>query len=492
MWGKSAELKKLADLTEKYAQGDVTQPLNPADYTGDFRRLAEHIASMAELLGKSSCEMQVASGKVLGAVNQVNSAINEANTLGEAVRQEGLLAKNQTWEVAEAAEQASQQVEAVIAASKIITMLAADIYQDGINTKQAAEEGYAAVAEAAQVIENIGKTSHAADKRIKLLTDNTREINSFLAAIRGISIQTNLLALNAAIEAARAGEHGRGFAVVAQEIQKLSDASSEAAGSANRLLTQIELGVNEVLQAVSDSVKAVDSGVKSVILAEDRLNSILAASAQVERKLSQASSARTEQYDAIQQTCNFLKVMTEQCRTSANHVSTVTDSIAKQEVHLQETRRMGAILSNVAEQLVSTSKSVILSSISEQKQIQLNQAVNEVKSVLAEIAEADSIISLQADQHEPLLTATMGKHPHLDAVWTNYADGRFIVSVPSAGIANAGAREWFRAAINGSTYVSPIYISAISRQPCITVSMPIKVGSKIVGVLGADLKLNMS
>ena len=69
-------------------------------------------------------------------------------------------------------------------------------------------------------------------------------------------------------------------------------------------------------------------------------------------------------------------------------------------------------------------------------------------------------------------------------------DGAFIISLPPAGLANAASREWFQAAGKGQKYVSKVYISAISKHPCITVACPIKhEDGSLIGVLGADIRL---
>jgi chromosome segregation ATPase len=331
-------------------------------------------------------------------------------------------------------------------------------------------------------------TSRAVDERIKLLTQVAREIDSFLVTIRGISAQTNLLALNASIEAARAGEHGRGFAVVAQEIQKLSDASAAAASSANSLLAHIDTGVAEAAEAVASGTRAVTDGSAAARAVEANLKTILAASTQVESKLEQASAARTAQYEATRKTAEFLADMVADCKETASHVAAVTASIAQQQDHIRETARMGELLTTVANALVESSGTFALASLEGGEAFRLASEAANLKAALAEKARSADITGLDPALHERQLAALLAGHGELEAVWTNSLDGRFIVSLPPAGIANAAAREWFQKARAGEPYVSAPYISAISRQPCLTVSLPIEDGGEIVGVIGADLR----
>lgn len=88
------------------------------------------------------------------------------------------------------------------------------------------------------------------------------EIEGIIDTINNIAEQTNLLSLNASIEAARAGEHGRGFAVVAEEIRKLADQSSAAAGEVQQILSQMSVITEKTTKSAEETQHIVaDQGV---------------------------------------------------------------------------------------------------------------------------------------------------------------------------------------------------------------------------------------
>jgi ligand-binding sensor protein len=71
-----------------------------------------------------------------------------------------------------------------------------------------------------------------------------RQIISCTGTLQNLQKRQKIVAINASIEAARVGEAGKGFAVVAEEVEKLSESSSEAN-------TTIEKIVNEIRDTVA-------------------------------------------------------------------------------------------------------------------------------------------------------------------------------------------------------------------------------------------------
>ena len=102
------------------------------------------------------------------------------------------------------------------------------------------------------------------------------------------------------------------------------------------------------------------------------------------------------------------------------------------------------------------------------------------------------LVNNDRDQHQDILRRFKERHKITEAVWTNELNGRFICSIPKAGIANAAMRDWFRAGLKGESYISPVYISGITKNRCVTLSMPyVDENGQIAGIVGVDLNLDM-
>lgn len=115
----------------------------------------------------------------------------------------------------------------------------------------------------------------------------------------------------------------------------------------------------------------------------------------------------------------------------------------------------------------------------------------EIKTFLPELKKLGEMLSKNWSEksfHRKLLDDFLKTHDWCEAIWTNEIDGSFIYSNPPEGIENAKVRKWFIKAIKGENFVSEPYISAITKNYCVTISMPVmdKEG-KILGVLGCDV-----
>lgn len=119
---------------------------------------------------------------------------------------------------------------------------------------EAIQHGNEAVSQQKNLLQGSIASSQQMSDSMKSFSKETEEIEKMAQLVADISNETNLLALNASIEAARAGEYGKGFAVVATEIRKLADGSQKATEQIFDLVSKLNKGQKEVMNAIEASV----------------------------------------------------------------------------------------------------------------------------------------------------------------------------------------------------------------------------------------------
>ncbi|MDH4616216.1 PDC sensor domain-containing protein [Brevibacillus sp. AY1] len=93
---------------------------------------------------------------------------------------------------------------------------------------------------------------------------------------------------------------------------------------------------------------------------------------------------------------------------------------------------------------------------------------------------------------QSIFQAWMEETDELEAVWLNQTNGDFLHSLPPAGIINAKRRPWFAGALQDEFYISAPYVSAITKRPCVTISILLKDSDGTPqGILGTDIRCHM-
>lgn len=339
-----------------------------------------------------------------------------------------------------------------------------------------------------KTIDSIHDSSNKTLSYMERLQKTSREIVHILETVSNISRQTQLLALNATIKSARAGEHGKGFAVVASEIHKLADDTNKSVGDINSLIKAIQNEVESVYSVVKENASRVDEGISATKNIEENLGRIDNSFNDVFGMMDRISELSKEEVKIAQNVGDQIKEVEEVIFQTSKSVDDVCASVHQQKHNMEDISSLGSRLNDASSNLVKlfSNEAEALESVSIEAMDKARKALSFIKEELC--IRNELITSKDHDTHQSILADFMHKYSFVEAAWTNDRKGRFICSIPKAGIANANVREWFKRSIEGEDFISAIYISAITRNPCVTVSSPVKSTSgEIVGVVGIDI-----
>ncbi len=457
----------------------------------DRTMLNQQIGIQDEDMSKFNTEVQVASIQVSSVSEQLYITLDENNAFTQQLYAEAGEMAEMNEEVNRSISQVIELIKSMLVLQKLVRESSSKMEEAGKVSGKEIKESLAEIMEIVEAIQQIRATADLTKEYMERLSHTSEEIVDILKTINAVSAQTRLLSLNASIEAARAGDAGRGFAIVAAEIQKLSLDTGNAVKTIADLTGNINKEMNAVFSVVGENSKRVEKGVGLASIIEKSLGGI---DGYIEKINNMAGDIHkiTKNEESI--TCNIKNMIGEvetNITETSKRVEEVYSSVHKQKHNIQDIAQLGGRLSKASGDILRLAdagqikKQDICAGINGES---VNSAVDSARKEAVRLGML--LADMDNSNHGNVLSELLRKEKFLEAAWTNDKKGRFICSIPEAGIANASVREWFKRSIEGEEYISPVYISAITKNPCITYSVPIKGrDGAILGVFGIDVKL---
>jgi methyl-accepting chemotaxis protein len=429
-------------------------------------------------------EAVVISDRLQAAVSEVDSSMNQLDAIADktADHEEKLRLNSKTAMLR--LEEAFSSLQEVSAASQEIRGVTEELSSQSLKTRDVVVDVCRSLNHTDDVMNDLAKNHGTMEERINGLIAQASKIGEINELIQEIVTQTSLLALNAAIEAAHAGEHGRGFSIVAQEIRKLAEQSGQAVKRSTSIVQNIESGIRQVVSSVDNEKNSVALGIVEMNKTREKMDVIFNSFLTVDEHINKTLEFAVEQADRTTATNSMLEDVVESVGLT---ISSVDDTLAQNRRQRTEITNLG----RVSEELRESADELI-----EAVQNAGGRAWEGVAAadtarwtdLLRTLISDPSLAGMGEEDHREVLGGCMQRTAGIDAIWSNRSDGSFVFSQPEAGLLNARGREWWKKAMNGETFVSEIYISAITKKPCLTVSMPLRrLDGTAFGVIGIDI-----
>ncbi|ENM3914239.1 HAMP domain-containing protein [Vibrio cholerae] len=266
----------------------------------------------------------------------VGEVIDRANTIASTVTQLASSAESNKKSVQQQQANTEQVTSAMAQMAITITEVASSAEESSAATVRAQENArYSCdiLSETETVSCQLVANAQQSQQMIVELEASTRQIESFVLVVEGISEQTNLLALNAAIEAARAGEQGRGFAVVADEVRALASRSQQATHEIKGLIQTLVERAQTATKMIDSSDRQIEESFSSITAAKKQLDSINLALLELTSANTQVAAASEEQSvaaDEISHNMTDIRDAGETIMLSAQETAQASEELAQQ------------------------------------------------------------------------------------------------------------------------------------------------------------------
>lgn len=486
------KIKPVNKMISEFTKGNFSCNLKEINYTGELKELTDSLKFLKKSLMKNTFETQVVSSQITSVSQQLSVTMEETSACAEQLTSETNDLSRLNSTSYEKIKSTVSEMKNVLSSFENIKNASSKISYTSDESKHIISKGLKEILEIVVAIKEIKSSTDKTVSSIEELKQISNEINIILDTINNIATQTNLLSLNASIEAARAGEHGRGFSVVANEIRSLAESSQNSVSQISKLVSRIENQMEIVVNTIEPNQKNVEKSVQYSQNIEEVLNKIKQSFNNVFSLTEGMANIVDKEHQSIEYINDEFIILEKNFDEVNNSVNNVYTAVTEQTNSIRDLDNMKDFLTNASKIMAVISDKTDSDALASNMESINNHCAEIMKLIENELLSSYKLVALNKEVHKSILDKFLSDYSYIEAIWTNDTKGKFIYSNPSAGIANANVRQWFQESVKGKSFVSPVYISAITSNPCVTVSLPIlDLNKKIIGVIGADLKVEI-
>lgn len=460
---------KKSDYQQMPEVYDLIEQLNKKSLTllGELQTVSEKISYQLENLEHNSSTVAFASENLSSSVTEIAQYVESVSHESEDVHQQ------------------SNDLYAEIGAVRSMTDTTNQLSSDLLIQIEQNEKRINAL------VDKLNASSQSNIKiseSISALNNQMSEIRDILLLISQISENTNLLALNASIEAARAGEAGRGFAVVADEVRKLAEQSNQSTDQIQNIIMKT---ASMTESAFEEIYKEVDISKQNITFA----NESLASNRQMKENIVSAIHNVKDIHKMIEKQSLLTESVSKMITRISEHIQKTTSNSQEAAALTEEQTASMLEISESVKDLYQMSNTLSELLGKYQSHISVNQdiqrQVNEMASVLAKEVlplQSKGIMGINVQD----LKSMLAKHHAVAFAAVITHQGLAITFSEDIGVKTLDVkhRDYFLKSKNGSIFISKPYISAASKQYCVSIAIPFTTSGRFEGIVLFDMNLN--
>ena len=482
------QIELLTSMAAAALSGTCMENTTAGDFSDELKPLYFKISEMADTLKKYDCEIQASASQILSVTEDISITVEHNAASAKELYESSHSIRNFNAQNHANTVLAIQQIKAFIVHLQNIIEASGTARDIGAQTKTALDEGLKSIYCLLDDIKEIEKTTGETGAFVHEFIASTNMISGIVRKVEDISKQMELISFNATIEARRAGLEGKSFGVIASAFRDLSDKSKRELKEIYGVIETIHQSAERVTDAIGKNTQSVQGCAEHSGNLVSRLSAIEAHYEELFGVIGRIHADAERQGGIAEEISQSVSEIETNSEAVGHDFQTIHKAIKAQKEQMDGLGELGVYLKKSSENL----SSFVKDNCGDQQIFDsetIEQTAQQVFELLGEtVLENEDFFSMDTQVHKQLLDKLLSLDT-IESVWSNHANGKFVYSNPPAGISNARIRPWFKESIQGRQYVSDVYISAITKKPCVTVSMPITQGDGYIGVIGADLKL---